>query len=100
MSVRHELARLLKDLDAADAAANDLWTWLPSYAACKKKHGDHVDAYRPPNDTIMSEAASFFAVTLKGREPDVDEKLLFQCPCGEHEEVPAPVEHPRAGEAP
>lgn len=87
MNLRHELSLMLKELDATDASANDLWSWLPSHAMAKKHHGDYAFEVRPSVAEVMNEAATVFALLRSGRAVNEEEReLLGVCPCGEDHE--------------
>lgn len=97
MTLRLELSMMLKDLDAADAAANDLWSWLPSYTVAKRHHGDYVLEVCPSPTDVMNEAATVLALQRSGREPNEEEKALLEsCPCGEGHANDETVEDQRA----
>lgn len=78
MGLVGQLRSLVRDLDDADNAAFDLWTWLPSYRAAEKHHGDYACEFRPSNADVMIEASQVLGCLKHGKpEPEPD------CPCGE-----------------
>lgn len=95
MSLKDDIQRFAHDLEQADNAASDLWSWLPSHKAAEKAHGDYADEYQPDHADIMWEAAVYFSI-LNGHErvPAAIEQW-FGCPCQECEEakgkLPAPL---------
>jgi hypothetical protein len=87
MSLKDDIQRFAHELEAADNAASDLWTWLPSYKAAERAHGDYASEYQPDHATVMKEAAMLFA-ELKGFDhSDAEIEEWFGCPCQECEEV-------------
>lgn len=82
MSNIHSMINLGEELQHIQNAANDLWTWLPSYNECKKYHKDHTHNFTPPIGAIMLEAC-FYISKLKGSKEDPE---WFKCPCGEDHE--------------
>ena len=80
-----DLIRFGQQLADENAAASDLWSWLPSHAVAVKHHGDYAGQHCPSNRNVMVEAAQYLA-TLKHPDQPVDDETRdwFQrCPCGE-----------------
>lgn len=78
MSFRTDLANFLHQLEEESNASNDLWTWLPSYQAAKKGHGDRALNVRPDNARISLEATSVLILLISGIEMPEE---FFRCPC-------------------
>lgn len=76
------LARMLND---ERNAASDLWTWLPSYGAACRCHGDHAGNFMPDTADIMKEAAKYFSHFKGGEHSQAEKSEWFSCPCGECE---------------
>jgi hypothetical protein len=98
MTLRGEMASLLRNLDAEDNAAFDLWTWLPSYKDATTHHGDYASEHKPSNADILREAALVFSLKKYTEQVDIDSwwsrnkaeaDSFFKCQCGE-EHVPSP----------
>lgn len=85
MKFREELIRFCAQLSEENAAASDLWTWLPSHKVAQKHHGDYVDVHCPSNKGVMTEAAMYLAHLSRPDEPlSTEEQEWFtSCPCGE-----------------
>jgi len=85
MKLAQELIRFGGQLAAENAAAHDLWTWLPSHKAAQKHHGDYAAEHCPSNRNVMFEAALYLAVLQANpREYTAEEQEWFtRCPCGE-----------------
>lgn len=86
MKLAQELIRFGQQLAEEDAAAFDLWSWLPSHEVAKKHHGDHAADHRPTNRDVMVEAAMYLAhLKAPPNEPMTaeEQKWFSQCPCGE-----------------
>lgn len=83
------LISLGKEVEKAQEAAHDLWSWLPSCKVAKKHHGDYYAEFTPNMSDVMIEAAMYMArVQLppgeKSTELSLEEKDWFErCPCGE-----------------
>jgi len=94
MSLRDDIQRLAHNMQLEDNAAHDLWTWLPSYAAARKGHGDYATQHRPSIADVMIEAATFIGHGLHPTDAERNEAGdTYTCPCGEvHDEVPASPE--------
>lgn len=88
MKMRQEIIKFAHELERQDNEAFMLWTWLPSYRAAKKHHGDYSDNFTPPISDILTEATMYIA-ELKDPEhyknfPSPEHARFFeQCPCGE-----------------
>lgn len=85
MGLRGQLQRFARQLDAEDNNAFDLWTWLPSYHAAKKSHGDYSTEFTPEIADILKEATLVMAA-LAGNTMNMD--LVYEwfgCPCGQCE---------------
>jgi hypothetical protein len=95
MTFRGEMASLLRNLDAEDNAAFDLWTWLPSYKDTQAHHGDYTSEHKPSNADILREAALVFSLKKYTEQAEIDSwwarnkaeaDSFFKCQCGkEHE---------------
>lgn len=84
---RTDIIRLGEELAAEENAANDLWTWLPSYEVTKKHHRSDVLWARPSLADVLREAAMLLERLKK--DPDLaatpDERYWFgRCACGNH----------------
>ena len=55
-----DLIRLGEQLAQEQAAALDLWSWLPSYKIAERYHGAHALEHCPNNADVMVEAAMYF----------------------------------------
>lgn len=90
MSLRDDIQRLAHDMAREDNAAHDLWTWLPSYAAAVKWHGDYATEHRPPIADVMIEAATYIGHKL---HPTAEERAeagdIYGCPCGKYHDEDA-----------
>jgi hypothetical protein len=89
VKLAQELIRFGEQLAAENAAAHDLWTWLPSYKVAQKYHGDYASEHCPSNRDVMHEAALCLANASRcntNMTPE-EEEWFTRCPCGEdHEE--------------
>lgn len=86
-----DLIHLGEQLADENAAAHDLWTWLPSHAVAKKHHGDYAAEHCPSNADVMREATNYIAHMRHPERPLTrEEQEWFEsCPCGEdHESAP------------
>lgn len=83
---RTDIIRLGEELAAEDNAANDLWTWLPSYEVTQKYHGDYVLSFRQSVEDVLREAAMYFAHLKRPLvAPTEEEREWFgRCACGNH----------------
>ena len=93
MGLRDEIQRMAHEFSREDNASYNLWTWLPSYAAAQKAHGDHAGNHRPAIADVMNEACEFISHRL---HPTPEERAeageLYECPCGDtHDEQAAPA---------
>jgi hypothetical protein len=89
MGLRDDIQRMAHEFAEEDNASFNLWTWLPSYAAAQKAHGDHASNFTPPIADVMKEACEFISHRL---HPTPEERAeageLYECPCGEpHDEA-------------
>jgi hypothetical protein len=85
MSLKHEICKFAREIEAQDNAAFDLWTWMPSYKAAQKAHGDYASEHQPSHADLMKETAMFLS-ELRGHEhTDAECEEWFGCPCGECE---------------
>ncbi len=92
MKLAQELIRLGEQLAAENAAAADLWSWLPSHKIAEQHHGDYASEHGPSNQDVMVEAAMYLGHLKHPTIPlTPGEKEWFaRCPCGEdHEDAPA-----------
>jgi hypothetical protein len=82
---RQELIRFAQQLADEDAAAFDMWTWLPSCKVAEKYHGSHSANFRPSNRDVIVEAVLYIAHLKHPHEPLTDEQKEWfkRCPCGE-----------------
>lgn len=87
-----DLIQLGEELARENAAATDLWSWLPSHAVAEKNHGDDASSHCPSNRDVMVEAAIYLAHL---KHPDValtpeEQEWLQGCPCGKDHNMPLP----------
>lgn len=72
-------------------AAHDLWTWLPSYKATQKHHGDYASNFAACPRDVMVEASMYlaflrdFVVARRSFTPD-EAEMFESCVCGEEHE--------------
>ncbi len=92
MKLAQELIRFGEQLAAENAAAHDLWTWLPSYKVAERHHGDYASEHCPSNRDVMYEAALYLTNTSRcNTEMTTEEQEWFtRCPCGEYHEGATP----------
>ena len=85
MKLATELIRFGEQLAEENAAAHDLWTWLPSHAIAQTHHGDYATEHCPSNADVMREAALHLAHLKHPERPLTleDEEWFTRCPCGE-----------------
>lgn len=85
MKLAQELIRFGEQLAAENAAASDLWSWLPSHKVAVKHHGDYAAEHCPSVRDVMTEAAMYLAALQDpSREHTLEEQEWFtRCPCGE-----------------
>lgn len=84
MNVRRSLIDLGAQLQAEDEAAFQLWSWLPSYRAAEKAHGEHACEHRPSVRDVLAEAAEYLSHKMNPTPEQVQEAgELYRCPCGE-----------------
>jgi len=85
MKFAQELIQLGQQLEAANNAAHDLWTGLPSHTIAQKHHGDYALEHCPSNVDVMKEAAMYLC-HLKHPEnvltPE-EQEWFTRCPCDE-----------------
>ena len=89
--MKHDLIRLGEQLAEEQAAAHDLWSWLPSHKIAEKHHGDYASEHCPSTNDVMKEAAMYLGHI---KHPDValtpeEEEWFTSCPCGEDHEAKA-----------
>lgn len=84
MSFESELLSFAHKIEKSNDAANDLWTWLPSYRKAKKCLGDYVCEVRPNNTEIMKEACDFIADSCNPDAERLESHYLYQCSCDGH----------------
>lgn len=77
--LKDQIRTLAREFDADDAAAYDLWTWLPSYEFAGKCRGDYAIECQPSKAAIMEEAAEVISALKQGKPMPKCET----CPCGE-----------------
>lgn len=83
MNLVNQLIYLGHDLEQERGAAHDLWTWLPSYAAAQRAHGDYASQHQPTNAAVAREAAALLAHIRRPRALTPEDRDWFSCPCGE-----------------
>ncbi len=90
MNEKGSIIRLGKQLEAENAAAFDLSTWLPSRQLCQMYHGDYADEFTPSNAVVMAESCtyiSFLLAALTMSESEIqryeESEMWTQCWCGE-----------------
>lgn len=89
MGLRDDIQQLAHEFAEEANESFSLWTWLPSYLAAEKKHGDHATEYRPDPASVMAEASAVIAFCGRGSEIPVE---FLTCPCGECYEPSVTVE--------
>lgn len=78
------LISLGNEVEKAQEAAHDLWSWLPSCKVAQKNHGDYYAEFTPTFADVMIEAAMYIAKGQKLENLTLEEKDWFErCPCGE-----------------
>jgi len=89
MKLAQELIKLGQQLAGENAAASDLWSWLPSHGIAEKYHGDYAANHCPSNRDVMIEATMYLAHLKRPEVPlTVEEQEWFTlCPCGEDHDV-------------
>lgn len=85
MKLAQELIRFGQQLADENAAAFDLWSWLPSHKIAEKRHGDYAGEHCPSKRDVMAEAAMYLAHLARPDEPLTaeDQAWFTRCPCGE-----------------
>lgn len=84
MNLIHQMRALVREHDALNERALQLWTWLPSYHFAKKAHGDYVDEFQPTLDILMSEACLLLSYLSRENKVSPDEaRQWFVCHCEE-----------------
>ena len=85
MKLAQELIHFGQQLADENAAAFDLWSWLPSHAIAVKHHGDYASSHCPSNVDVMKEAAMYLGHLKRPEVPlTLEEQEWFtSCPCGE-----------------
>lgn len=85
---RQEIIRLGEQFADEDEKASNLWTWLPSYKAAERAHGDYACEHRPPLADLLTEAALYIAhKCAPTSEQIIEAGDFYRCPCGECEEA-------------
>ena len=82
MTTRAQLISLAHELEAERNEAFSLWTWLPSYKAAEKAHGDYASNFTPSVTDVLREACTFISHGLNPTE-EQRANYIYQCPCGE-----------------
>lgn len=80
--IRDDIIRFGRELERERNAAYDMWTWLPSYRAAHKAHGQYAVEHQPPMDDLIKEASMCFSLIggyIQGSPGDL------MCPCGDDE---------------
>lgn len=73
--LKADLIRLGEQLADENAAAHDLWSWLPSHAVAEKHHGGYASEHCPDVEDVMKEAAMYLGHL---RHPEVGRKSPCQ----------------------
>ena len=86
---RQAIIALGRELESQQNEAFSLWTWLPSYKAATKAHGDYAGNHTPSVEDVLKEACMFIA---HGLNPTTEQRSeagdFYKCPCGElHEDA-------------
>jgi hypothetical protein len=102
MSLKHDIVAFARELEATDAEAFSLWTWLPSRKMAEKAHGDYADEFQPTLADLMNEATAVLILLSFGpneprglNDPYVSRlkeehtREVFRCSC---DECPVPTE--------
>lgn len=77
-----ELSAFVKEVEDAEDASFDLWTWLPSYRKAKGCLGDYAANVRPSPKDVMKEACQYLADRCNPSQADLDDAMgLYGCPC-------------------
>ena len=92
MKLAQELIRFGEQLAAENAAAHDLWSWLPSHKVAQKHHGDYASEHCPSNKNVMHEAALYLANASRADTTmtAAEKEWFTRCPCDEDHEGDAP----------
>lgn len=81
---RQAIIDLGHELAEQENKSFDLWTWLPSYRAAQRAHGDYASEHRPAVTDVMLEATTFISHGLNPTPVQTEEAgNLYKCPCGE-----------------
>ena len=74
------MRQFLSDYDSEREEAHDLWTWLPSYKAAEKSHGDYACEFTPPAYVLHGTISHVLAYLING-SPITDEWIEEWCGC-------------------
>jgi hypothetical protein len=88
VKLAQELIRFGEQLAEENAAATDLWSWLPSHKVAETHHGDYAAEHCPGKRDVMTEAALYIAHLRNPKElltPE-EQEWFTSCPCGESHE--------------
>lgn len=81
---RGDFIRLAEELKAEDEKAANLWTWLPSYRAAQKSHGDYACEHRPPLSDLLEEVTLYVSHKCNPTQEQIAEAgTFYRCPCGD-----------------
>lgn len=81
MDLKSAIQSFARELDRQDNASYDLWSWLPSYRAAKKHHGDCADEFMPMLSDVLIEATEYIASLVA---PEIAQLMHdVDCPCGD-----------------
>lgn len=81
---RRAFIEFANELAKQENRASDLWTWLPSYKAAVRAHGDYAGEHRPSVADVMAEAAMYISHGLNPTLEQINEAGdFYKCPCGE-----------------
>lgn len=83
-TTRQAIIDLGSELADQENKSFDLWTWLPSYKAAQRAHGDYASEKRPSVADVMVEATLFISHGLTPTSEQIEAAGdLYKCPCGE-----------------
>jgi hypothetical protein len=81
--IRQAITELGTVLTEQENKASDLWSWLPSYRAASRAHGDRASDFRPSVIGVMIEAAAYISHGLQPTQEQLkDPSGPYGCPCG------------------
>jgi hypothetical protein len=86
MKIEQQIQALARKFEAEGEANLNLWTWLPSYKAATRAHGNYAVEHQPSNADVMIEAAMFIADNLNPSPENLKKNEWYHCPCGECKE--------------